>query len=140
MRPSLLVPALAGALLLTAAPAAAARTAAADEITVDSTAPLTTAGHPTLSGSYRCAPTAGPVFLSVSLSQADPRVHHGVGSTSALCDGATHRWTRTATGTRTYAAGTAHVQASLVELSATGLPLPRVHRIAEGTVTLTAAP
>ncbi|WP_329522574.1 DUF6299 family protein [Streptomyces jietaisiensis] len=142
MRPSLLVPALAGALLLTAAPAAAARTAAVpvDEITVDSTAPLTATGHPTLTGSYRCAPAAGPVFLSVSLSQADPRVHHGIGSTSALCDGATHRWTRTDTGTRTYAAGTAHVQVSLVELSATGLPLPRVHRIAEGTVTLAATP
>jgi hypothetical protein len=31
------------------------------------------------------------------------------------------------------------VQVSLVELSATGLPLPRVHRIEERTVTLVAA-
>jgi len=154
MRRPLLPAALATALLLVAAPAATATPAApartvtvartavspAYEIAVDSTARLTSAGHPTLTGSYRCTPTAGPVFLSVSLSRSDPRVHYGIGSTSALCDGATHRWTRTDTGTRAYAAGAAHVQVGLVELSAAGLPLPHVHRIAERTVTLTTAP
>ncbi|WP_030381656.1 MULTISPECIES: DUF6299 family protein [unclassified Streptomyces] len=140
MRPSLLPATLAAALLLSAAPAAAARTAAApaDDLTIDATAPLA-AGHPTLTGTYRCAPASGTTFLAASLSQADPHVRHGIGSTPAVCDGALHRWTRTDTGTRTYAAGEARVQVSLVELSATGLPLPRVHRIEERTVTLVAA-
>ncbi|WP_329139178.1 DUF6299 family protein [Streptomyces sp. NBC_00670] len=138
MRPTLLPAALAAALLLSAAPAATARTAPADDLTIDATAPLA-AGHPTLTGTYRCAPASGTTFLAASLSQADPHVRHGIGSTAAVCDGALHRWTRTDTGTRTYAAGAARVQVSLVELSATGLPLPRVHRIEERTVTLVAA-
>ncbi|MFF0190235.1 DUF6299 family protein [Streptomyces sp. NPDC005244] len=129
--------AAAAALLLLLAPSAVARSAAFDEVTVDPTATVAADGTITLSGTYRCAGAAGPVFVSSSVSQSDPRVHQGIGGSSALCDGADHRWTNSEKRAQgTLVPGTAHVEATLTELAGTGLPLPTFHASREQDVTV----
>ncbi|MFG2311940.1 DUF6299 family protein [Streptomyces sp. NPDC048566] len=129
--------AAAAALLLLLAPSAVARSAAFDEVTVDPTATVAADGTITLSGTYRCATSAGPVFVSSSVSQGDARVRHGIGGTSAVCDGAEHRWTNSEKREAgTLVPGTAHVEATLLELAGTGLPLPTIHASSERDVTV----
>jgi uncharacterized protein DUF6299 len=115
------------ALLLSAAPASGALSGRYDEVTVDRTGRLADDGTITLSGTYRCHHSGGPVFVSSSVSQGDPRVRHGVGGTLAVCDGHTHRWTNSETRQGAYVPGRAHIEATLMELSGSGLPLPRFH-------------
>ncbi|MEV7199236.1 DUF6299 family protein [Streptomyces griseoluteus] len=123
-----LAAALGGTALLyaLAAPAAAGP---GESVTVDSTARLAADGTVTLSGTYRCLPGTGPVFVSSSVSQADPRVRHGVGGSAARCDGAAHRWENTGkVSSETLRTGAAHVQADVMELRPSGLaPMPVFH-------------
>ncbi|MES4887333.1 DUF6299 family protein [Streptomyces sp. NPDC096012] len=134
-------PAAAGA--PTANPAAAGVTTAAAEpseaVTVDPTGRIAPDGTVTLSGSYRCTPGTGPVFVSSSLSQSDPRVRHGIGGSGARCDGAEHRWQNSGTvSAEALAAGTAHVWATVMELRPSGmLPLPAFHALTDRDVMLT---
>jgi len=132
-------PVVGAALLLSAAPAAGALSASPDEVTVDPTGYLAPDGKLTLSGTYRCAGgTGGPVFVSSSISQGDHRVENGVGGTLAVCDGAQHRWTNSGTHQGAYAPGPAHVEATLMELNGSGLPLPRFRTVRQQDVTVTA--
>jgi hypothetical protein len=61
-----------------------------------------------------------------------------VGGTLAVCDGAEHRWTNSEAGQRTYTAGPAHVEVTLMELTGPVLPLPHLHAVRQQDVTLTA--
>ncbi|MFK4108538.1 DUF6299 family protein [Streptomyces sp. NPDC002176] len=132
-----LATALGGAALLCAlaTPAAAAP---GESVTVDSTARLAADGTVTLSGTYRCLPGTGPVFVSSSISQADPRVRHGIGGGAARCDGAEHRWVNSGkVSSEKLRAGAAHVQANVMELRPSGLvPLPVFHATQERDITL----
>jgi hypothetical protein len=131
-------PVVGAALLLSAAPTAAAPSRASDEVTVDATGRLAPDGTITLSGTYRCTGSGGTVFVSSAVSQGDPRIRHGVGGTLAVCDGGVHRWTNSETRQGAYTTGRAHVEATLTELSGTGLPLPRFRAVRQQDVTLTA--
>ncbi|MFF1700844.1 DUF6299 family protein [Streptomyces sp. NPDC058252] len=127
------------ALLLLVAPSAVAVSRASDELTVDPAGHVAADGTVTLSGTYRCLSASGPVFVSSSVSQGDSRVYYGIGGSSAVCDGAEHRWTNSekrAPGALT--PGTAHVEATLMELSATGLPLPMFHAIQDQDIKVVA--
>ncbi|MGR6973344.1 DUF6299 family protein [Streptomyces cynarae] len=127
------------AVLLSAAPSAGALSTSPDEVTVDPTGYLAADGTLTLSGTYRCTGGAGsPVFVSSSISQGDPRVQHGVGGTLAVCDGAEHRWTDSETRRGAYTPGPAQVEATLMELNGSGLPLPRFRAVRQQDVTVTA--
>ncbi|MFD6027540.1 DUF6299 family protein [Streptomyces griseoluteus] len=118
-----------------AAPAAAAP---GESVTVDSTARLAADGTVTLSGTYRCLPGTGPVFVSSSVSQADPRVRHGIGGSAARCDGAEHRWVNTGkVSSETLRTGAAHVQADVMELRPSGpAPLPVFHATQDQDIVL----
>ncbi|MFH8389662.1 DUF6299 family protein [Streptomyces sp. NPDC018036] len=125
------------ALLLLLAPSAVALSGSSEEVTVNPTGTVAADGTVTLSGTYRCAGASGPVFVSSSVSQGDPRVNQGIGGTTALCDGAEHAWSNSAKPTPgSLKAGAAHVQATLMELSPTGLPLPTFHAVRDQDVTL----
>jgi len=132
-----------GAALLLVAPSAVALSSAPhrsgpyEEVTVDPTGTLTPDGTITLSGTYRCLSGTGPVFVSSSVSQGDPRVRHGIGGTSAVCDGAEHRWANSETRKDALTPGAAHVEATLMELSGGGLPMPVFHASRQQDVTLT---
>ncbi|MFC7931894.1 DUF6299 family protein [Streptomyces cinereoruber] len=79
----------------------------------------------TLSGTYRCLDdSAGPVFVSSTLVQGDRST--GIGGTRAVCDGHLHTWTNSSVvKDPAYRPGAARVEATLMQLSGTGLPLPR---------------
>nr|BAP16703.1 hypothetical protein [Streptomyces sp. Sp080513GE-23] len=132
-------------LLLSAAPAAGARPGPYDEVTVDATGRAAAHGTVVLSGTYRCHPGGGPVFVTSSVSRdvtragrGVTRVGRGAGGTVAVCDGAEHRWVHRWNHEGPAAPGPAHVQVALVELSGSGLPLlPRVHAVRQRQVTLT---
>jgi len=125
------------ALLLLAAPTAGALSGPYDEVTVDPTGRLAADGTITLSGTYRCLSSSGPVFVSSSVAQGDPRVRHGIGGTQAVCDGAEHRWTNSETRKGAFTPGDADVEVTLMELSGSGLPLPHFHAAQKRDVTLT---
>lgn len=132
------------ALLLLLTPAAVAVSAGAlsapsETVTVDSTGHLGADGTVTLSGTYRCLSSTGPVLVSSSVSQDDPRIRYGIGGTAAVCDGAEHRWTNSEKRTPgTLKPGGAHVEATLMELSpgVGGLPLPLFHATRQQDITL----
>ncbi|MEW2805567.1 DUF6299 family protein [Streptomyces massasporeus] len=151
VRPLLGAAAGAALLLLTgagAAPATAsalAPTASAlaptGSVTVDAVGRIAADGTVTLSGTYRCAGSSGPVFVGSSVSQGASTTRHGIGGTRAVCDGAEHRWVNSGrTGSGALVAGAAHVQATVMELrSIGGLPLPVFHAVQDQDVTLTQA-
>lgn len=122
----------------TAAPSHRAAAAPSESITVDPTADLAADGTVTLTGTYRCVAGTGPVFVGSSVSQSDPRVQYGIGGSGALCDGAEHGWRNTGRVTlETLKAGTAHVEATLMELRPVGvIPLPFFHAMRQQDVTL----
>lgn len=125
------------ALLLAAAPAADATTEPLETVTIDPTGHVAPDGTLTLSGTYRCLGGNGPVFVSSSLQQGDSPVRKGVGGTVAICDGADHTWTNTdKTDPARYRPGPARVEATLMELSGGGLPLPRFHAVRQQDITL----
>ncbi|MGW2490284.1 DUF6299 family protein [Streptomyces sp. NPDC001606] len=137
-------PALASALGAAALLCAAVGPAAADTgetITVDPTGRIAADGTVTLSGSYRCLPGTSVVFVSSSVSQGDSRVKHGVGGSTAQCDGAEHRWENSGKVTsEALKAGAAHVQATLMELRPSGIVvLPAFHAVQDQDITLTQA-
>ncbi|MBD0838289.1 DUF6299 family protein [Streptomyces sp. TRM68416] len=126
------------ALLLTAAPSATADPY--ETVTVDPTGTVAADGTVTLSGTYRCTGGTGPVFVSSSVAQASPTTRYGIGGTRAVCDGAEHRWQNTGKPSTTLEPGTAHVEATVMELSpAGGLPLPRFHAAHQQDITLVEA-
>ncbi|WP_330337299.1 DUF6299 family protein [Streptomyces sp. NBC_00557] len=134
-------PALAAALGAVALLCVASGPAGADPaetVTVDTTGRIASDGTVTLSGSYRCTAGTGPVFVTSSLSQRDPRVRHGIGGGIAQCDGAEHRWQNSGTvDSEVLKAGRAHVQATLMEMRPVGIvPLPAFHAVTDQDVTL----
>ena len=143
VRPLLLRSALAtaagAALFLLAAPALPASAAPSDTVTIGSVGRIAEDGTVTLSGTYRCADSTGPVFVSSSVSQRSPLVRQGIGGTRAVCDGAEHSWENTGKpGSDDLEPGQANVEATLMELSPEGgLPLPLFHAAAQQDVTLT---
>ncbi|MEU0207241.1 DUF6299 family protein [Streptomyces canus] len=143
VRPLLLRSALAtaagAALFLLAAPAPPASADPSDTVTIGSVGRIAEDGTVTLSGTYRCADSTGPVFVSSSVSQSSPLLRHGIGGTRAVCDGVEHTWENTGKpGSDVLEPGQAHVEATLMELSPEGgLPLPLIHAAAWKDVTLT---
>ncbi|MFR9800459.1 DUF6299 family protein [Streptomyces sp. MS06] len=144
-RPALGAAAGAAVLLLAAAvPAgAAARDASSasgpyETVTVDPTGRLAPDGSVTLSGTYRCLGSTGPVFVSSTVGQKSPTVRYGIGGTRAVCDGVEHRWANTGTPSRAaLQPGTAHVEATVMELRPSGaLPLPWFHAVRRQDVAL----
>lgn len=133
-----------GAVFLLLAPSAVAASAAGlsdpyETVTVDSTGHLAADGTITLSGTYRCLTGGGPVLVSSSVGQGDPRVRQGIGGTSAVCDGTAHRWANSEKREPgTLRPGAARVEATLMELSpgAGGLPLPTFHAVRQQDITL----
>ncbi|WP_370411400.1 DUF6299 family protein [Streptomyces fradiae] len=131
---------LAGALLASAAATApTAYAGPADGVSVDPRGTVAADGTVTLSGTYRCVDdSAGPVFVSSRLIQADRST--GIGGTQAVCDGLVHPWTNTAVVKEpAYRAGTAQVEATLMQLTATGpmgLPMPGFLATEDADVTL----
>ncbi|WP_328672023.1 DUF6299 family protein [Streptomyces sp. NBC_00328] len=124
------------ALLLLLAPSAVARSTPSDEVTVE-TGTVAADGTITLSGTYRCTGAAGPVFVSSTVSQGDPLVSRPVGGSSAVCDGAEHRWSNSEKrAPRILVPGPARVEATVFDISATGLPLPSVHATREQDITV----
>ncbi|MFF6948025.1 DUF6299 family protein [Streptomyces iakyrus] len=131
------------ALLLLAGPAPATASALAPtgSVTVDAVGRIAADGTVTLSGTYRCAGSSGPVYVGSSVSQGASTTRYGIGGTRAVCDGAEHRWVNSGrTGSTALVAGAAHVQATVMELrSFGGLPLPVFHAVQDQDVTLTQA-
>ncbi|CAL9601516.1 DUF6299 family protein [Streptomyces sp. NPDC015242] len=144
MRVRPLLGAAAGAALLAltgaqAAPAAASAVAPYESVTVDAVGRIAADGTVTLSGTYRCASSSGPVFVSSSLSQGLSTTRYGVGGTRAVCDGAVHRWVNTGRpAPGVLVPGAARVEATLMELRTfSGLPLPTFHATSGQDITLT---
>ncbi|MGW3266603.1 DUF6299 family protein [Streptomyces sp. NPDC001056] len=136
VRPALAAALGAAALLaLAAGPASAAP---GESVTVDTVGRLAADGTVTLTGTYRCTGSTGPVFVTSSLSQRDPRLKHGIGGSIARCDGTTHSWSDSGTVSgETLQPGAAHVQATVMELRLSGLvPLPVFHAVTDQDVTL----
>jgi hypothetical protein len=128
---------LAPSAVAVSAPYDTARTAPSDEVTVDPTGTVAADGTITLSGTYRCTGAAGPVFVSSTVSQGDPSVSHPIGGSSAVCDGAEHVWSNSEKSTpKSLVPGPAHIEATVFDISATGLPLPSVHAIREQDITI----
>ncbi|MFC7842542.1 DUF6299 family protein [Streptomyces sp. NPDC057382] len=148
MRPRSLLGAAAGAALLlltgagaapaTASTATASTAAVADSVTVDAVGRIAADGTVTLTGTYRCASSSGPVFVSSSVSQGVSTTRHGIGGTRAVCDGAEHRWVNTGRPMPgSLLPGAARVDATLMELRLLGgLPLPSAHATSAQAVTL----
>ncbi|MFF7439370.1 DUF6299 family protein [Streptomyces sp. NPDC008122] len=117
---------LAAAALLTAAVAPLAHAGGADGLTVDEYGTVAADSTVTVSGTYRCLDDSeGPVFVSSTLKQGTRSA--GIGGTRAVCDGHLHTWSNSAVVKEpAYQPGAAHVEASLVRLTAgpSGLPLP----------------
>ncbi|MBX9360966.1 DUF6299 family protein [Streptomyces sp. WAC04114] len=144
LRPLLGAAAGAALLLLTgagAAPATASAPAPTGTVTVDAVGRITVDGTVTLSGTYRCVSSSGPVFVSSSVSQGVSTTRYGVGGTRAVCDGADHRWVNTGQVTPgALVAGAARVEATLMELRTfSDLPLHSFHTVQGQNVTLTQA-
>lgn len=135
-RSAVLAAAAGAALLLPATPAAFAADVT-ETVTVDPTGRIASNGTITLSGTYRCTPGTGPVFVSSSVSQGNHSVRYGIGGTRAVCDGLEHRWTNTGSAAKAMKPGTANVEATLMELRpVSGLLLPSFHAWQDRDVTL----
>ncbi|MEW2131763.1 DUF6299 family protein [Streptomyces sp. NPDC005435] len=139
VRPALAVALGAAALLCAlAAPAATATAAPSENVTVDAVATIEEDGTVTLSGTYRCLPATGPVFVSSSIDQDDSRVKYGIGGTRARCDGTRHHWTNSGqVPDDALRVGPAHVEATVMELRPSGIAfLPVFHARGERDVRL----
>ncbi|MEU6801948.1 DUF6299 family protein [Streptomyces neyagawaensis] len=124
-------------LLCAAAPSAGATAEPFERVTVDATGKVAADGTLTLSGTYRCLGGSGPVFVSSSLQQGNSLVREGVGGSVAICDGADHTWTNTDKAEPgRFRPGPARVEATVMELSGGGLPLPRFHAVRQQDITL----
>ncbi|MFF7788217.1 DUF6299 family protein [Streptomyces sp. NPDC007991] len=141
LRPLLGAAAGAALLLLTGAAAtpATAVPTPSEAVTVDSVGRITADGTVTLSGTYRCQGSSGPVYVSSSVGQGSSTIRYGIGGTRAVCDGAEHRWENTGRPlSGALVPGAARVEATVMELrTLSGLPLPRFHAVHEQAITLT---
>ncbi|RZU24052.1 DUF6299 family protein [Streptomyces sp. BK239] len=141
LRPALTA-AVGAALLLLAVPAASAAdpapAPAAEAVTVDPAGGIAADGTVTLSGTYRCVNSTGPVFVASSIGQDSSTVRYGIGGSRAVCDGLEHRWVNTGKPMPgSLKAGTARVEATVLELRPQGLlPLPEFHATQQQDVTL----
>lgn len=142
LRPALATAACAALLLLVAAPSAPADSSAIadneETVTVDSKGLMAADGTVTLSGTYRCVDSVGPVFVSSSVGQRSETVRYAVGGTAAVCDGKLHRWeNKSQPSPTTLKHGKVDVEATIVELHPVGiLPLPRFHALLKQDITL----
>ncbi|GAA4040962.1 DUF6299 family protein [Streptomyces shaanxiensis] len=141
LRPALATAACAALLLLVAAPSAPADSSAPapeETVTVDSKGLMAADGTVTLSGTYRCVDSVGPVYVSSSIGQRSETVRYAIGGTEAVCDGKLHRWeNESRPSPTTLKHGRADVEAAVVELHPVGiLPLPRFHALLKQEVTL----
>ncbi|MEH0417756.1 DUF6299 family protein [Streptomyces sp. B21-083] len=132
---------VAGAVLLTVAPAVTAAQAADegfDQVTVESGS-ITHDGELTLAGSYRCLNPAGDSVRVAASIERGENVWYGMDSIPASCDGSWHQWSNTkATEPGAYRPGPVRVKTSLVEFRRSGfIPMPTVHaeRIQEVVLT-----
>ncbi|MER5223265.1 DUF6299 family protein [Streptomyces flaveus] len=105
-------------------------TVAADMVTIDETGQIASDGTVTLSGTYRCWHSSGPVYVSSSLAAEDKTYElYGIGGTRAICDGTERTWSNTGRTQGRFQPGPAHVEATLLELHGDdgpfGLPIPR---------------
>ncbi|MFE5401343.1 DUF6299 family protein [Streptomyces sp. NPDC056580] len=91
VRPALAAGLGAAALLCAVAPPAAGA-APSELLTVDATGRVAADGTITLTGTYRCAGSSGPVFVGSSVTQGDPDVKYAIGGSDAVCDGVEHHW------------------------------------------------
>ncbi|MEU5217973.1 DUF6299 family protein [Streptomyces sp. NPDC020807] len=119
--------ALAAGVLLAAALAPLAHAGEGDGLSVDGHGTVAADSTVTLSGQYRCFDDSqGPVFVSSTLVQGERST--GIGGTRAVCDGQVHEWVNSAVvKDPAFTPGAAHVQAGLMQLTATGemgLPTP----------------
>lgn len=135
---SLLGAAAGAALLLLATPAGTASADPDGSVTVDQVGRIAADGTVTLSGTYRCLGNKGPVYVSSSLGQSRQDLRHGIGGTSAVCDGAEHRWVNTGKPMPgELRPGPARVEATVMELDpSAGIPLPRFHAVRQQEITL----
>ncbi|MFC8428105.1 DUF6299 family protein [Streptomyces sp. NPDC057253] len=127
------------ALFLLVVPALPAHADPYETVTVDPVGRIAADGTVTLSGTYRCTGSTGPVFVSSSVGQGSSSVRQGIGGTRAVCDGVEHVWANTGKPTPgSLEPGQARVEATLMELSPQGgLPLPRFHALGQQDITLT---
>lgn len=127
------------ALLLLAAPAVTATADPSESVTVDPVGRVAADGTVTLTGTYRCVSSSGPVFVSSSVGRKDSTTRYGVGGARAVCDGAVHRWVNTGRpAPDSIGPGAARVEATLMELRPVGvLPLPYFHAADAADVMLT---
>lgn len=110
-----------------------------ETITVDPTGKLASDGTVTLSGTYRCTAGTGPVFVTSTISQSDSRIRQGIGGSDAQCDGAEHHWENSGkASSEDLKAGTAHVEATLMEMRPEGIVpvLPVFHALKDQDVKL----
>ncbi|MFE0651740.1 DUF6299 family protein [Streptomyces sp. NPDC059534] len=111
---------------VTAATAPLAHAGGADGLSVDGFGLVAADSTVTLSGTYRCLDdSAGPVLVGSTLVQGSRSA--GIGGTRAVCDGRLHTWVNTSVvKDPAYQPGTAHVRATLMQLTTgeTGLPTP----------------
>ncbi|MGQ4419540.1 DUF6299 family protein, partial [Streptomyces sp. SAS_269] len=73
---------LGAAALLCAVAAPAAGADPTESLTVDATGRIAADGTITLSGTYRCIGSSGPVFVSSSVTGTDPGIKYAIGGTS----------------------------------------------------------
>jgi hypothetical protein len=127
-----------GVSLLLAAPAASA-VEPDESVTVDSVGRVAQDGTVTLTGTYRCRNSTGLTFISSSVRQGSATTRYGIGGSTAVCDGAEHRWQNSGGthGVETIKPGAVHVEATIMELRPrNGLPLPYFHAVHNEDVTL----
>ncbi|WAX77396.1 DUF6299 family protein [Streptomyces sp. KMM 9044] len=138
VRSVLVAAAAGGALLLGVAAPPAASAAPGGTVTVDSEGRIAADGSVTLSGTYRCLDTSGPVLVGSSVHQGDATTRYSAGGTLAECDGETHGWENTGKAPDgAVEAGAADVEVTLTELrTVDGLLLPEFHAVHQRTVTL----
>ncbi|MER7484403.1 DUF6299 family protein [Streptomyces sp. NPDC126497] len=139
-----LLGAAAGSALLLLGLAAAAPSAAsaapsdpAESVTVDPQGRMAD-GFVTLSGTYRCHESEGPVYVSSAVGRPSSGIRHSVGGTRAVCDGEEHRWENSGhVPAGALEAGRAHVEATLLEMRPSGIAvLPVFHAVRQQEITL----
>ncbi|MDN0197434.1 DUF6299 family protein [Streptomyces sp. S.PNR 29] len=125
-------------LLLPAVTAAPATAGPHDTVTVDQKAHVAVDGTVTLSGTYRCSDSTGPVYVSSTVTQGST-TRQSIGGTRAVCDGVEHRWSNSGRPAMSLKEGEADVEATLLELRTVGMvPSPLVLATQRQEITLAA--
>ncbi|GAA3820811.1 DUF6299 family protein [Streptomyces phyllanthi] len=130
--------AVCAAMMLTA-PSASAAAWSYSYVTIDARGHVAEDGTLTLSGTYRCDKTSGPVYLASNIRQSHSRVTYAVNGATVVCDGDEHEWVHTNRAQPgRHRAGPASVKVNLMELRTgiNGLPTPYWHAKREQDITL----